>query len=685
MRTILRPLGLISIEAAACQDFVAAMGREWLVTNGLGGYASGTVAGANSRRYHGLLVAAMAPPVQRVVLLAALEEWLVLEDGELAPLSTQEYWDGTVFPQGYQSLQRVDLDGTVPVFTWVAGGRTIEKRIWMDEGQNRTVITYRLVDGPPARLRLQPMFAHRGFHSQRHGAEPFDVLETAAGWEVTGGGFSSCLSLAPAGQLRSRPDWYWRFLHRAERDRGLDDEEDLFTPGTVEVPLGTVPVALVAGTEPLPRGWSVEASRTVAERSQTVRHESAGIQEDNALARQLVLTAGQFGVVRTVSAASATQTRSVIAGYHWFDEWGRDTMISLPGLTLATGRHEEARQILETYLTFLDQGMLPNFLPIPGQAAAYNTIDATLWLFQAIHAYVTATDDWDFVRAALPHLEEVIRWHVAGTRYQIRMDPADGLLSGGEEGVALTWMDARVGDWVVTPRRGKPVEINALWHNALRLLADWRKTSGRPVDAYAAMAQRTRASAHRRYWYPAGGYLYDVVDGPEGDDASLRPNQILALSLAFPLLMAGDRARQVLAVVTDRLLTPFGLRTLDPRDPRYLAAYHGDQQHRDAAYHMGMVWPWLLGPYCDAHVRLNGDPQAVRGLLQPFIGHLSEAGLGSISEIFEPEPPFRPVGCIAQAWSVAEILRHAIQASRPGRYDEPHAGERGRLPAAGTG
>jgi predicted glycogen debranching enzyme len=658
-------LGLIRIEAAACQDLEAAMGREWLVTNGLGGYASGTVAGANTRRYHGLLVAAMTPPVQRVVLLAALEEWLVLEDGELAPLSTQEYWDGTVFPRGYLSLQRVELEGTVPVFTWVVAGRTLEKRIWMDEGQNRTVITYALTAGPPARLRLQPMFAHRGFHSQRHGAEPFDVVETAAGWEVTGGGFGTYISLAPAGQLRSRPDWYWRFLHRAERERGLDDEEDLFTPGTVEVPLTAAPAALVASTEPLPRGFTVDASRTAAERSQTARLASAGIDEDNALAHQLVLASGQFGVVRTDSHVPATQTRSVIAGYHWFDEWGRDTMISLPGLTLATGRPEEARQILETYLALLDQGMLPNFLPLPGQAVAYNTMDATLWLFPAIQAYVTATDDWDFVGTALPDLEEVIRWHVSGTRYQIRMDPADGLLSGGEEGVALTWMDARVGDWVVTPRRGKPVEINALWYNALRLLADWRSYAGLPEGPFRRMADQTRASAQKRFWYERGGYLFDVVDGPDGDDASLRPNQVVALGLAYPLL-DGDEAKKVLAVVTKRLLTPFGLRTLDPGDPRYQAVYRGDQQHRDAAYHMGMVWPWLLGPYCDAHLRFFGNRHVVHDMLQSFVAHLAEAGLGSISEIFEPEPPFRPMGCIAQAWSVAEILRHAIQASRPG-------------------
>jgi len=326
-------------------------------------------------------------------------------------------------------------------------------------------------------------------------------------------------------------------------------------------------------------------------------------------------------------------------------------------------------------LLSLDQGMLPNFFQEAGLPVEYNTMDATLWLFQAIHAYVSATDDWDFVRAALPHLEEVIRWHVAGTRYQIRMDPADGLLSGGEEGVALTWMDARVGDWVVTPRRGKPVEINALWHNALRLLADWCGRAGELPEPYAEMARTAAASALQRFWYAAGGYLYDVVDGPEGDDASLRPNQVLALSLASPLVTDNARARQVLAVVSDRLLTPFGLRTLDPADPRYRCAYHGDQRERDSAYHMGMVWPWLLGPYCDAYLRVYGDQRAIRGLLQPFLGHLSEAGLGSISEIFEPEPPFRPVGCIAQAWSVAEVLRHVAPGpGAAGRYDGPDAG-----------
>jgi predicted glycogen debranching enzyme len=652
---------VIRLGAEICRNFEQAIGREWLVTNGLGGYASGTVAGANSRRYHGLLVAALAPPLRRMVLLAALEEWLVLPDDEPAPLSTQQYWDGTIFPHGYQSLERVDLDGSVPVFTWTAFNRTIEKRIWMEAGANRTIVTYLLRAGPPARLRLQPMFAHRDFHAQRRGTEPIDVLETADGWEVTAGGVSCWVTLRPNAQVRSRPDWYWRFLHRVERERGLDAEEDLFTPGTVESLLTAGgQVTLVAGTEPLAREWSVGVSRAAVERDRDSALQVARASGGDELTTQLVSAAGQFRVAREGTTATPPVQRSVIAGYHWFDEWGRDTMISLPGLTLATGRPAEARQMLETYIGFLDQGMLPNFLPGPQLGTQYNTMDATLWLFQAIHAYLSATDDQEFLRAVLPRLEEVIAWHQAGTRYQIRVDPADGLLSGGDAGVALTWMDARVGNWVVTPRRGKPVEINALWYNAARLLAEWRSHLGLPADGYAAMARRARASAERRFWYDAGGYLYDVVDGPEGDDASLRPNQVLALSLAYPLL-EGGRARQVLALITDRLLTPFGLRTLDPADPRYRPVYRGDPSQRDSAYHMGLVWPWLLGPYCDAHLRIHGDHGAVRRLLEPFERHLSEAGLGNISEIFEPEPPFRPVGCIAQAWSVAEVLRHAIR------------------------
>ena len=638
-----------------CRHFGAASSREWLVTNGLGGYASGTVSGVNTRRYHGLLVAALAPPAERMVLVSGVEEWLLVPGAEPIGLSSQEYWDGTVFPEGFLALDGVELDGMMPVFRWSVGARTVEKRVWMEPNANRTVVTYRLRRGDPARLQIRPLLAHRDYHQQRHGQGAFTLAETPDGWVIDAGSVRSHVQGRPVGTIQSRPDWYWRVLHRAERERGLDDEEDLFTPGTIEFPLEDAEVVVVAGTDPLPAGWRVDESlrswrdlsgepdRPVATRSELVT--------------QLTQAARQFRVRRGVDVPDASRT--IVAGYHWFVDWGRDTTISLPGLTLVTGAADEARNILATLMTYLDQGLLPNRFPDAGQVVEYNTIDATLWLFQALHAYLAQTGDWDFIVERLSSLEEIIDWHIRGTYHQIRMDQADGLLAGGEEGIGLTWMDARVGDWVVTPRRGKPIEVNALWFNALQLTADWCARDQRPSQRYRQMALQAQQSATGRFWNAEVGFLYDVVDSPEGDDASLRPNQVMALGLVYPLV-EGERARRALDQVTAHLLTPYGLRTLSPDDHRYQASYRGDQRSRDGAYHMGTVWPWLLGPYLDAVKRLHANLVRIETVLAPFQAHLREAGLGTISEIFEPEPPFRPVGCIAQAWSVAELLRHAV-------------------------
>jgi predicted glycogen debranching enzyme len=640
-----------------CKDFEAAISREWLVTNGLGGFASGTVAGANTRRYHGLLMASLRPPVKRMVLLATLEEWVVVDGQEPVSLTTSEYWDGTVFPDGYRRLEQLRLEGMLPVFRWSIPGGVIEKRIWMEEKQNRTVVSYRLLTGSSVALRFRPLFAHRDYHQQRRGMAPFVVEGIPQGWRISGNGVTCHLSVSPQPSLRNAPDWYWRVLHRVERERGLDDEEDLFCPGTLEVALAPgMPVTVVAGTEPPPEGWSPAASLRAAQARQQDALTAAGFNSaGRRLPGRLLIAAEQFRVLRH------PDRRTIIAGYHWFADWGRDTMISLPGLDLAAGKPEEARQILATFISYLDQGMLPNAFHDPGEQTEYNTIDATLWLFQALQAYGNATRDWDFVLGQLPALDEVIRWHVSGTRYGIRMDPGDGLLAGGQPGVALTWMDARVLDWVVTPRQGKPVEINALWFNALRLMADWHKRAGPGPGLYLEMSQKTARSARARFWCARGGYLYDVVDGPEGDDRSLRPNQVFALGLVYPLF-TGQRARRALKVIESKLLTPFGLRTLSPDDPRYVHSYRGDHRTRDAAYHMGIVWPWLLGAYLDAHFRIYRDREAVRRVLKPFEKHLTEAGLGTVSEIFEAEPPFRPVGAIAQAWSVGELLRHSVGA-----------------------
>lgn len=650
----------IRIGPDQCRDFAAAASREWLVTNGLGGYASGTVSGVNTRRYHGVLVAAIAPPAQRMVLVAALEEWLLVPGSDPRPLASQEFWDGTVFPEGFRSLDGFALDGMLPIFSWTIGSRTVQKRIWMEHQVNRTVISYRLLRGPAARLRVRPLYAHRDYHQQRHGQGAFTMAETADGWVIDAEGVRSYLEVRPSPSMASRPDWYWRFLHRVERERGLDDEEDLFTPGVVDVPLADgADVVVVAGTESLPPGWNPDES-LLAARSRQLPGQPGGPRSE--LAAQLMVAAEQFRVVRGVVAPNrAQEERTIVAGYHWFTDWGRDTTISLAGLTLATGAVAEARAILATLISYLDAGLLPNRFPDAGGPIEYNTIDATLWLFQALHAYLERTADWTLIAERLSSLEEIIEWHVRGTHHHIQVDSGDGLLAGGEEGMALTWMDARLADWVVTPRRGKPVEVNALWFNALQLMSDWCARAQRPSQRYRQMAMQARESAAVRFWDPDLGYLFDVIDSPDGDDASLRPNQVIALGLAYPLI-EGEHARHALDQVTAHLLTPYGLRTLSPDDPRYQSSYRGDQRARDAAYHMGTVWPWLLGPYLDAVKRLDADPRASHAVLEPFTEHLHEAGLGTVSEIFEPEPPFRPVGCIAQAWSVAELLRHAAGA-----------------------
>ncbi|GAC1482945.1 MAG: amylo-alpha-1,6-glucosidase [Candidatus Dormibacteria bacterium] len=651
----------IRIGPEDCRDFDASSSREWLVTNGLGGYASGTVSGANTRRYHGLLVASLKPPAERMVLCAGFEEWLLAPGDPPAALGAQEYWDGTLYPQGFRGLDAVELEGMQPVFTWTTGGRTVEKRVWMEPNVNRTVIAYRLLAGDPARLQIRALFAHRDYHQQRHGQGAFATRVAVDGWLVEAGGVETHMQVRPAPAIHSLPDWYWRVLHRAERERGLDDEEDLFTPGTLEIPLERGrEVVVTLGTEPLPTGWSPETSKVLVAGP---TEPEAGEANQSELTRQLLAAAAQFRVARGPSDKDPGRSqRSLLAGYHWFVDWGRDAMISLPGLTLVPSALMEARAILSTLMTYLDQGLLPNRFPDAGDVIEYNTIDATLWLFQALHAYLQRSRDWDFIAERLSSLEEIIDWHLRGTRHGIGMDPSDGLLAGGEAGMALTWMDARVGEWVVTPRRGKPVEINALWFNALQLTADWCARAQRSSQRYRQLALQAQQSAKKRFWSEEAGHLFDVIDSPQGDDASLRPNQLLALGLVYPLI-EDEPARRSLDLVTEHLLTPFGLRTLSPSDPRYKPSYSGDQSSRDAAYHMGAVWPWLLGPYLDAVKRLHADPVPIDTVLAPFLTHLHEAGLGSISEIFEPEPPFRPVGCIAQAWSVAELLRHSATAS----------------------
>lgn len=642
-----------------CGDLQSGLRREWLVTNGLGGYASATVPGVLTRSYHGLLVAALEPPVARTVLVAGSVDW-VTYGGSLYPLSTHEFGEGTMSPDGYRHLESFRLEGALPVWTFAIADAVVERRIWMVDGANTTIVTYRLLRGSgPIDVEVTPLITYRGFHA----------LASGQGWSLGGDPHESGAKIraydgatpfwlhSDVAEFRSSGIWWWGFRHRAEAERGLAAHGDLFAPGSFVARLEPgETVALRYSTE---QEGNLDATTSFAaaqERQRSLLTRAAALEADPVV-QQLVLAADQFLVSRP--RADDPAGRSVIAGYHWFNDWGRDTMIGLPGLTLSIGRTEEAASILRTFARYLADGLLPNNFPdrtgvIPG----YNTADATLWYVLAVHAYEDATGDSMLATDLLPALRQIIERHLDGTRYGIGVDPADGLLRAGEPGVQLTWMDAKVGDWVVTPRIGKPVEINALWYNALRIVARILAARGDAAtgERFDALADRTQDSFRARFRRPDSDHLADVVDGPDGDDWTMRPNQVFALSLPHPLL-EGEEARVVLAAVGRSLLTSYGLRSLTPIDPAYTGGYGGDQLRRDGAYHMGPVWSWLLGPYAEAGYRLTGDRDAAMAILRSIGDHLRDAGLGSVSEIFEGDAPHVPKGCVAQAWGVAETLR----------------------------
>ena len=643
---------------AICGDLPSGLRREWLLTNGIGGYASGTLAGINTRRYHGLLVAALAPPVQRTVLVAGMVEHAEYAGGTY-PLFTLQYGDGTIDGHGYRHLEAFHLEGTLPVWRFAIADALIERRLWMVHGENTTVLSYRLERASGVvELDLTPLITYRDFHALSSGEgwspaiEPSDkgflahAFADAAPYRIE----------ASNGEFTPGGNWYWNFLHREETARGMDDRADLFAPGTFQVSLRPgeqmhlvlTTSQQTAATHPS----SLEAERT----RQSDILTRAGVDEAEPTVQQLTLAADQFVVRRGGDATLAGKT--VIAGFHWFNDWGRDTMISLPGLTMATGRINEAADILRTFAQYVVDGLLPNNFPDQsGAIPGYNTADATLWYVLAIRAYFQATGDTNLVSELLPTVDDIVAHHIAGTRFGIGVDPVDDLLCAGEEGWQITWMDAKIGDWVVTPRIGKPVEINALWYNALQTLAEFHEGSDPQTAAsYHLRADSVRKAFRQRFQSPDFLWLADVVDGPAGDDWTLRPNQILALSLPFPLL-EGEEARAVVNAVGRSLLTSYGLRSLDPDHPDYRGTYAGNAFQRDGGYHQGPVWTWLAGPFAEAHYRAWGDHQAALTWLQPLSDHLFDAGLGSISEILEGDPPHLPRGCIAQAWGVAETLR----------------------------
>jgi predicted glycogen debranching enzyme len=648
-------------------DLGVASAREWLVTNGIGGYASGTIDGSATRRYHGWLVAALDPPAARTLLVAKLDE-RVEYGGTTWALTTNRWASGAIDPPGYENIEKFFLDGLTPVWYFSLGDALVERRLVMQTGANTTFVRYRVLRASSKlHFTVKAIVDYRDFHNVTHAAGDGLMADLFGGTvrvRASPGGEPVAWLKADAAEIQVENIWYRDYDLPAERERGLEDREDHLHAATFTTELmegGRWTVTLAAGN-----AWhdaqfdafvAAERDEAALLRAWRVRNESAAREAPLAI-RRLVLAASQFLVERALP--GLPQGRSVIAGYHWFGDWGRDAMIALPGLTLVTGRPEIALAILRTFGRLLERGLLPNDFPNRG-TPGYNTVDASLWYVEAVRAYVEATGDDAALAELWPSLLSIVDWYERGTDFGIGADPEDGLLRAGASGVQLTWMDAKVGDTVITPRTGKPVEINALWYNALRTLAEFAPRAAGDVSRFEKMAERVRAGFARFESAQTGG-LFDVIDGPEGDDATIRPNQIFAVSLHHsPIDPPLQRA--VVDLCARDLLTPMGLRSLSPRDPRYVGRYLGSPAQRDAAYHQGTVWTWLIGPFALAHARANDDRAGALATLQPLLDRVSEPGNATLGEIADGDAPFEPRGCISQAWSVAEVLRawHALQ------------------------
>jgi predicted glycogen debranching enzyme len=721
------------VEEATVAQPAALVRREWLVTNSLGGYASGTLAGIATRRYHGLLVAALPAPVGRMLMLGQLSEVLRLPNGLIVRLGGDRLGGEGIEPPGAGHLRELRLEAGLPIWRFEVGDYAVEKRVFLAHLQNTVYVLYRLRQGPEA-VRLE---IHPTVHFRPHDSPVSTPLGTPYVLTVTDGRYELASSWPALPPLRlwlagAEPTFTVAgrvvsgVRYEVEERRGYESVGDLWCPGFFAADLSVAAsgeagqeASLIASTESWETLRALRPREALAAEIER-RERLLAIADPRAregTPAELTLAADQFVIAppRSEDAARAhaagDEARSIVAGYHWFTDWGRDTMIGLEGLTLVTGRHSEAGYVLRTFARHVRDGLIPNLFPEGGREGLYNTADASLWFFHALDRYLAATGDRDTLELLLPVLLDILDHHVAGTLFGIGVDPDDGLLLQGAPGYQLTWMDAKVGDWVVTPRRGKAVEINALWYNALCLLEGWLRpgavgggdggtgdagdpgggaarhaddadaaTRAARADRIGELARRARESFNRRFWYAAGGYLYDVVDGEHGDDAACRPNQIFALSLPHPVL-APERWQPVFETVRQRLLTPLGLRSLAPGEPEYKPTYDGDLRARDAAYHQGTVWAWLIGPFADAWLRVHpGDLAGAHALLQGFVPHLGEGCLGTIAEIFDAEEPWTPRGCVAQAWSVAEVLRAWI-ATAPSR---PHAAAAAAEPAAAT-
>jgi predicted glycogen debranching enzyme len=648
----------MNVERTECQNLDRALSLEWLETNGCGGFASGTVAGANTRRYHGLLVVAASPESHRYVLVNHLEEWLYL-DGRAISISTNLY-PGVIHPQGYSYC--ISFSSTPwPTWTFACDDRTVSREILCVRGQSTVVVRWRLLT--PTRdsieLRVRPKLTSRGYHALHHENGALSPEATVTGQQVTWQPYHDlpAVHCSHTGSYHHLPEWYRHVQFPMEQERGLDFQEDWWSPGEVVFQLEPGREQCLALTSEVVDDLETEEIIR-KERVRRVRHHKAATRPD-CFAEALRQAAGTFSVRQ-----GSRQT--VIAGYPWFTDWGRDTFISLPGLFLVTGQHEVAWKIIESFIPFVSEGMVPNRFPDLGKDPEYNAIDASLWFIHAVDRYLAYSKETKRVQlVAWPAIRQILDGYRQGTRYNINMD-IDGLISGGMPGIQLTWMDAKIGDWVVTPRQGKPVEIQALWIRALQVGARLAAQFGE--RDYAAGCRRDRARAvtsfRQRFWYEGGLYLYDTIDGPDGDDASIRPNQVYAISLCDDLL-TNEQARRVLQLVKEQLLTPVGLRTLSSRDSRYRPHYEGGPRERDSAYHQGTVWPFLLGSFVTAWLNTFGRTFKVkreaRSFLKGIEASLGETCLGQVSEIFDGDSPHAPRGCPAQAWSLAEPLRAMVE------------------------
>lgn len=659
---------MIEFGKEICQNFAESSSREWLETNGLGGFASSTICGINTRRYHAILTAAIKPPVLRMALVNQYDE--TLSDGNSEwPLSSHQWFSSdpknglpcVVHPEGYKQITQFEL---FPWPTWRFESESwkLEKMIFMLYGQNTTITLYRLIEpqNKKIELRVRPLLTGRESHhlqlENKQLKPDAKISEGKAAFEPYPG--VTPFYLHHNGKFQSSFFWYKNFYYAIEKERGLDFREDCWSPGEIVFTLEPErPAFLIASTEQK-MNTKIE---TIQSEEKRRRESATKLKSKNTSAPlNILLRSSDQLIVRREK-----NLKTIIAGYPWFADWGRDTFISIFGLCYATGRFDLAKEIIESFSRYVNHGMIPNHFPDSGEAPQYNTVDASLWFVLAVYRYWKETGDSKFVRDVVwQKCVEILQCYREGTRYNIHLD-SDGLIFAGTPGVQLTWMDAKAGDWVVTPRIGKPVEIQALWYNALNSMSEMAQALGETDKAseYKGLSNWCKTSFNRIFWYERGGFLYDVIYGAKKDSA-LRPNQIFAISLPFELLPL-DKAKSVLDVVQKYLLTPYGLRSLSPLHPQYQGRYEGDVRKRDGAYHQGTVWSWLIGPFITAYLKRNHySPTAkaqVKKWLEPLWNHLSECGLGSISEIFDGDAPHTPRGCIAQAWSVAELLRLLIQ------------------------